>query len=383
METSLAPTLSEILSNVRQRRDEIETARSLPRDLAESLRSTGVFALSVPRAIGGAEAHALEIMRTIEAAAAADGSTGWCVMVGVANNVAAGYMPEEGARAVYADPTAPVAGIAAPGGRAIPVDGGVRVSGRWSFASGITHSDWVWAGALVLENGQPRMTEMGPDILHVYIPSKDIQIHDTWHVSGLCGTGSHDFSVEDVFIPEERTFRLLDPRGHRPEPLYQMPPLHLFVFQLVCVSLGIARAALDELTELAQTKVPTFYMSPLADRPVVQVELARAEAALRSARSFLYETVEMMWDATIEGRPISPQELALGRVACNHVVDTATRVTHTANTLAGGSAIYSTFPMQRHTRDAEAITHHFTVAPHVWEEAGRVLLGRSPVAPVF
>ncbi len=121
------------------------------------------------------------------------------------------------------------------------------MSGRWAFASGITHSDWVWAGCLVIENGQPRMTAYGPEIIHVCMPVSSVVIHDTWHVSGLRGTGSNDFSADDVFVPEERIFALLDPSGHRREPLYQMPPLGFFVDQVAAVSLGIARAALDEL----------------------------------------------------------------------------------------------------------------------------------------
>jgi alkylation response protein AidB-like acyl-CoA dehydrogenase len=175
--------------------------------------------------------------------------------------------------------------------------------------------------------------------VHACLPVSEVVIHDTWHVSGLCGTGSNHFSAADIFVPEQRIFALLDPSGHRAEPLYQMPPLTLFVFQVVCVSLGIARSALDDLTELAQTKVPSLYTEVLAEKAVAQVELARAEAALGSARS--------------------------------------------ANTLAGGSSLYSTSSLQRHARDAEAVTHHFTVAPHTWEEAGRVLLGREPNAPVF
>ena len=267
----------------------------MPRDLVEQLCQTGIFRLGVPRAIGGDEASPLDLMRAIETVATADGSTGWCAMVGIANNVSAGYMNEAGAREVFADPAVPSAGIAAPAGAAVRVEGGVRVSGRWPFASGITHCEWVWAGCLVMEDGHPRMTPHGPEIVHVCMPVSEVAIHDTWHVSGLCGTGSDDFSAKDIFVPEQRIFALLDPSGHRAEPLFQMPPLHLFVFQLVCVSLGIARSALDELTELAQTKVPSLYTSVLADRPVAQVELARSEAALGAARSFLYDTVDDMW----------------------------------------------------------------------------------------
>jgi indole-3-acetate monooxygenase len=379
----VSTALAGLLPAIRTRRQEIEEARRMPPDLVSSLRGTGVFSLSVPRAIGGREATPVDLMQTIETVASADGSTGWCTMVALGNNIAAGYMEEAGAKEVFADPAAPSAGIAAPAGHAARVDGGVRVTGRWPFASGITHCDWVWAGCLVMENGRPRMTPKGPEIVHVCMPLREVDVHDTWHVSGLCGTGSHDFSANDVFVPDRRIFALLDPSGHRSEPLYQMPPLGLFVFQLVCVSLGIARAALDELVTLAQTKIPSLYTAVLADKAVVQVEFARAEAAIGGARSFLYDAVDDIWQSVSAGREVTRRQGALGRIAAIQAAETGATVARTANTLAGGSSIYLTSSLQRHARDAEAVTHHFTVSPHTWEEAGRVLLGREPIAPIF
>jgi indole-3-acetate monooxygenase len=381
--TTVIDSVRSLLPTIRARRHDIEEARRLPADLAKALRETGIFSLGVPRAIGGQEATPAEMMEAIETVATADGSAGWCAMIGTGGNVSAGYINERGAKEVWANPAAPTAGIAAPLGAAVRTDAGVNVSGRWAFASGITHCDWVWAGCMVMDNGKPRMTPMGPEIIHVCMPVSDVQIHDTWHVSGLCGTGSNDFSAKDVFIPNHRIFALLDPSGHRSEPLYRMPPLQLFVFQLASVSIGIARAALDELMEMAQTKVPTMYQAPLADRPVAQVEIARAEAALGGARAFLHETAADIWNTVLAGNPVSNRQLALARVATSHAVETGAAVTKTANTLAGGSAIYTKSPMQRHARDAEVVTHHFTVAPHAWEEAGRVLLGRKPNTPAF
>jgi alkylation response protein AidB-like acyl-CoA dehydrogenase len=382
-EDNVLTRIKVLLPAIRARREEIESARCLPRDLVDDLHRTGVFALAVPRAIGGAEAKPTELMRIIETVAAADGSVGWCTMIGAANNFSAGYMDESGAQEVFTAPAGPTAGIAAPMGAAVRVDGGVRVSGRWSFASGITHCKWLWAGCVVMENGKPRMTPRGPEIVHVCLPVSDVVIHDTWHVSGLCGTGSNDFSATDVYVPQRRVFALLDPSGHRSEPLYQMPPLPLFIVHVVCVSLGIARGALDELTEMAQTKLPTFYTQPLAERAMAQVEIARAEAALGSARAFLYAVVEEMWETVTAGRTPTNRQLALAHVATTHAAETGAAVTRTMNTLGGGSALYSSSSLQRHARDAEAVTHHFTVAPHTWEQAGRVLLGRDPLVPAF
>jgi alkylation response protein AidB-like acyl-CoA dehydrogenase len=375
--------LDTLLPTIRTRREEIERTRRLPRDLADALRATEIFSLSIPRAVGGQQAEPVHILQTIERISAVDGSTGWCAMIGVTNNHAAGFMPERGSKEVFIDPMMPTAGIAAPGGQAVRVDGGVRVSGRWQFGSGITHCDWLWAGCMVMDHGKPIMTPSGPEIIHVCMTVQEVEIHDTWFVSGLCGTGSNDFSAKDVYVPDHRIFRLLDNSTHWPDALYQMPAIGWFVSQVVAVSLGIARGALDELIEMAQSKVPTLSTAVLADKPVVQIELARAQAALAAARAFVYDSVADLWRTVSAGTRPTPRQVATNRIAAIHAAETGAAVTRTASVLAGGSALYASSAMQRHMRDAEALTHHFTVAPQVWEDAGRVFLGRQPVTPVF
>jgi indole-3-acetate monooxygenase len=368
---------------IRSRREEIERARRLPRDLADDLRKTGVFSLSVPKAIGGQEAAPLDILHAIETIASVDGSAGWCVMIGTANGLTAGYLNERGAKELFPDPTVPWAGVAAPAGKAIPVDGGYRVTGRWPFASGSTHAEWLWGGCMVMDGDRPRMTAHGPEMFHACFPMSQVQVHDTWFVSGLSGTASNDVSVTDAFVPEHWIFDLFDAAKHQPKPLYQLPAIGWFVSQVVSVGLGIARGALDELIELAQTKVPTFSAAVLADKPVAQIDLARAEASLAAARAGLHESVEDLWQTARAGQQPNPKQLARIRIAALHAAETAASVTKTAHVLAGGSSIYASSSHQRHMRDAEAILHHFTIAPHVWEDAGRVLLGRKPTAPLF
>jgi alkylation response protein AidB-like acyl-CoA dehydrogenase len=368
---------------IRARREEIERARKLPRDLVDELKKTGLFRLSIPRAVGGDEAAPHLILGAIETVASADGSTGWCSMIGSANNLSAGYLNERGAKEVFKDPDSLWAGIAAPLGKAVPTDGGFKIQGRWPFASGVTHCDWLWAGCTVMDNDQPRMTTRGPHFLWACVPMREVQIHDTWFVSGLAGTGSNDVSIAGAFVPEHHVFDLFDPSTHRSEPLYQMPSIGWFVSQVVAVSLGIARGALDELIEISQKKVPTFSTAVLADKPVMQIDLARAEARLGAARAYLYETVEDLWQTVRAGKIPSPRQLAQNRVAALDAAETGASVARTAHVLSGGSSIYTSSSLQRHMRDAEAITHHFTVSPHVWEDAGRVFLGRQPTAPLF
>lgn len=382
--TSPAQQIQALMPRIRERREEIEGARELPRDLVQALISTGIFRMGVPRAIGGDEGDPLDAMRVIEAVAAADGSAGWCTMLGIGFGTVAGYMRDAGAREVFADPCLPGALVAEPAGAAIPADGGFRVSGWWKFASGITYATWVVAGCVVMEGDRPRMMPAGmPEVVHAVLPVRDVQIHDTWHVSGLCGTGSNDFGCADVFVPHDRVLSLFNPAGYRPEPLYQMPVLTLVATTIAAVGLGIARAAIDELTELAPSKMPAMSVRPLADKPVTQVKVARAEGALGAARSYLYDTLDDVWETVSSGGQPTMRQRSLCRIASVQAVETAAWVTRTMSTLAGGTSVYSTSSLQRHARDADVLTHHFTQSPQVWEDAGRVLMGFEPATPLF
>jgi alkylation response protein AidB-like acyl-CoA dehydrogenase len=304
-------------------------------------------------------------------------------MLAVTSGFAGGYMPDDGAREVFTDPNQPTSLIAEPAGAAVRIDGGVEVRGRWRFASGINHATWVVLGCVVMKDDQPSMTSHGPEIVHIFIPASELQIHDTWHASGLRGTGSHDVSCEAVFVPDQRLVSLFQPSGHRPEPLYQMPVLTLVAPPIAAVALGIARAALDELSDLAPSKTPAMSDVPLTDKPAAQVEVARSEGALGAARSFLYDTLDDVWQTVVNGGQPTMRQRSLCRIAANQATEVASRVTHTASTLAGGTSVYSASALQRHARDADVITHHMIASPHVWEDAGRALLGLEPLAPLF
>lgn len=379
-----AGSIQELLPGIRTRREEIERGRRLPRDLVDQLIATGAFRLGVPRALGGDELDPLDQIRVIETMSGADGSTGWCTMIWLGNGLFAGYMSEPGAKEVYADPALPTAASIAPSGSAVPVDGGYRVSGRWRFASGIDHAGWALGGCVVMEDGAPRMTPLGmPQVIHAFMPVRDVQIHDTWHASGLCGTGSNDFETADVFVPEQRIVAVFDPASHRPEPLFQMPVMALFSAHCAAAGLGIARAALDELTALAIEKMPSFSTVSMADKPVTQIEVARAEAALGGARAFLSDALDDLWQTVLAGREPATRQHALCRIAAVHASETSALVARTANVLAGGTSIYTSSSLQRHARDADAVTHHVTQSPQMWEEGGRVLLRLDPLFPIF
>jgi alkylation response protein AidB-like acyl-CoA dehydrogenase len=381
----VAQEIDALLPKIRERRAEIEDARRLPKDLVADLAATGVFKLGMPAALGGDEASATEFMRALEAISAADGSTGWCTMIGAGGAFFGGMMTDIGFKEVFADPALPTASAVPPTqGTAARVDGGYKVNGKWRFASGITHVDWVMAGCVVLYDGQPKMTDMGiPDVRWAFVPTSEIEIHDTWYVNGLRGTGSNDFSITDVFVPEHRTFHVFDPTGHRPEPIVRMPSVAGFATQVASVGLGIARGALDDLVELAGSKLPTMSMSTLASKAATQIEIAQLEAQLRSARSFLYDIVNEIWDVVVAGQEFTPKQNALARLSAVEAARVAAAVAHRVSTIAGGNSMYLSSSLQRHARDADAVTHHFVVSPPTLEDVGRVLLGMDPMSPIF
>lgn len=379
-----ASKVQDLLPRIRERREEIEQARRLPRDLVDQLIESKVFRLALPRAVGGEELDPVDQARLIETISSADGSTGWCVMIALGNGVFGGCMPEVGAKEVFADPTLPTGAALAPSGNATCVEGGFIVSGHWRFASGIDHVDWVLGGCVVMDNGAPRTTPSGlPELVHAFMPVADVDVHDTWFVSGLKGTGSKDYSSNDVFVPTERIVAVFDRTQHRPEPLYQLPIIALFAPQVAAVGLGIARTALDELAALATEKTPTFSTARMAAKPITQIEIARAEAKLGGARCLLYESLDDLWQTVLADREPTKRQLAMCRIAAINASETSAELTRSMSVLAGGTSIYSSSSLQRHARDAEAITHHVTQSPQVWEECGRVLFGLDPLFPIF
>ena len=256
----------------------------------------------------------------------------------------------------------------APRGRARRVQGGYVVSGRWSFCSGISHSDHLFGGCLVEADGDGSPT---PRVLGMAV--SDLEVTDTWHTSGLRGTGSHDVVASDVFVPEHRSLWLLDP-PRSDGALYRFPILAFFALSISAAALGNARGAIDDFRELALIKVGQGSSRTLAQRASTWSVVARAEAALRAARALYYEAIGQAWEAAQSPGPVSI-ELRLGlRLAATHAVRTAADVAREMYDLGGGSAIYEESPLQRRFRDAHAATAHFQVNPATWELTGRLLL---------
>jgi alkylation response protein AidB-like acyl-CoA dehydrogenase len=270
--------------------------------------------------------------------------------------------------------------------RAVPVDGGYRLSGQWPFNSGASNADWMSVAAVIFDGKAPRMGQFGPEMVFAVLHPGDVEIIDTWSVTGLCGTSSHDLRVTDLFVPGERTgsFSLATgPRAVRDSVLARFPLFTLLgLAQSPPVCLGIARHALDSFRDLALAKVTPFG-GRLSDQVQAQVGIARAEAALRSARSYWFETVRCAWESARAGRELTLDTRAELRMASLNAVESSVCAVDSAFRLSGSTAIFQAQDIERCWRDVHTAAQHLQVQDGRWETAGRVLFGLDPASPLI
>ncbi|HEY4004066.1 MAG TPA: acyl-CoA dehydrogenase family protein [Pseudonocardia sp.] len=350
---------------------ETERSRALAPALVAQLKDTGLLRAALPSQLGGPGAEPAEVLATAETVAGGDASAGWCVSINATSSLLAGYLPEPGAAEVFGDPRSVACGVWAPQGVARAVSGGVVVSGRWSFCSGITHSDWMFGGATV-------HTGAGPDVARVLaMPVSELTVLDTWDTGGLRGTGSHDAVADELFVPSRRLLSVLDGPPPDASACYRFPIFGFFALSIAAAALGNARGAIGELVELAGQRRSLGSSRTLAERSTTQEAVAAAEAALRAARLLVYSSVAQAWRAAAEPEPV-PDALRAGlRLAATHATRTAAEVTRAMYDLGGGAAIYADSPLQRRFRDAHTATAHFQVNATSYQVLGRLLLGLS------
>jgi alkylation response protein AidB-like acyl-CoA dehydrogenase len=352
---------------------EIEAARRLPAEVVRALVDAGIFKLVLPRALGGGEASAATLLACIETIAAADGSAGWCAMIGTTSSLMSAFLDEALARSVYGPADAITSGVFAPMGRAQRTAAGLRVSGRWPFGSGCEHAQWRMGGVLVMDDDKPELLPSGsPHVQSVLFAADETEIIDTWSVSGLRGTGSHDVAVHDVVVPASRCFSLFTspPRSDAPA-ICRLPFFGVLAGGVAAVALGITRAAIDALTTLAGKKQPVGAKRTIANRELVQLDVARAEARLRAGRALLHAAV-----ATATASPAGDLEARAGlRLAAWHATTEAAAAVDLMYNAAGATGIYASHPLQRHFRDVHVATQHVMVSPQAATMVGRVLLG--------
>ena len=358
-------------SSLRAMSSEIEKARRVPASLAAELAEAGHYRMLVPASLGGGEVHPQIFVDVLRALGRGDGATAWTVMTGATTGLLAAYLPPEGANALFSDPTTIYAGVFAPMGRAIPADGGYRLSGRWPFTSGVENATVRLGGASVFEGDKPRALASGePEIRSFFLRADQSSVVDTWKTSGLRGTGSHDMVVEDVFVPEEHTACVFTDAPTESGALYRFPLFGLLALGVSAVGLGIARASLDTLRELSTAKKRG--RRSLAETELAQLRLAEAEGELRAAEALMAATIDEVWSG--EG-DLDAHDRASLRLAATHAARAASRVVDAAYHLGGGSSIYESSPLQRHFRDVHTMTQHIMVNEISLKPVGRVLFG--------
>ncbi len=364
----------EISSTLRERADEIEEARRLPTDLSNRFAAAGFYRMCVPETYGGLELPPFETMETIEILARADAAAAWCVFIGATSGTVLAMLPESAAREIFSRPETMLAGVFAPRGKAVVAQGGFRVDGQWQWGSGTQNADWILAGCQVIRDGEPERLRNGtPRSRMMLVPADQVEFLDTWYVSGLVGTGSTDFAIRDTFVGNDRAVGIgVD--GPLPGPLYAFPQFGLLGMGIAAVALGLARAAIDEVVEIAGGKTPSGSARPLAARPAAQSEVSRAEATLRSARAFYYEAIGEAWQEAIEGNLSTDRRRDI-RLATTHATHACAEAVDRMYHLGGGTSVYRRSPLQRIFRDIHVATQHMMVGPSTLELTGRLLLG--------
>ncbi|MEJ0016144.1 MAG: acyl-CoA dehydrogenase family protein [Acetobacteraceae bacterium] len=382
MSTHILAEIADLAPRIVSRMPEIEAARRVPPDLVETLRASGIFRMFVPRIHGGLELDLPTGLAAFAAMARVESSVGWIAMIGATPAIFAPLLPRRTYNRIYRDgPDVIFAATARPSGTAEAVSGGWRVTGRWPFMSGCQHADYIIGFCVMAEQGKPLPCpagEAGPPRLGAFVlPARDWQIEDTWHVTGLKGTGSQDTVLRDVLVPEENFLDLATMMSCVPGPLYT-GPLQTLPLVHGANSVGIAEGALDALVALAQSGRQQFHAAtPLRDSGIFQYELGRVQADIRAARAMLETQAASHWRHAVAGT-LNQEALQIEATqAATWLTAACVRATDACFALAGSSAVYDTSPLQQRLRDMRVAAQHASVQQRNYQAGGRLLLSAA------
>ena len=360
--------------------DESEQLGTLAPAAVDAIRGAGLFTLKLPMPLGGAEADPVTQMEVIEELAYIDAAAGWCLMIGAtAIGRPGAFLCDEAIAEMFAGGRIPTAATATSiTGKAIPVDGGYNLTGRWPFASGVRHAEWMVAGATVPARANTEETS----ITLVYPVSK-AHIHDNWHVMGLEGSGSNDISVKDLFVPAAFTWETAMWNPRRGDAIYRMGRPGFVANEHPAIALGIARRALDEIIAAAPNKKRgNPPISSLADREAFRGDIARCDFRLRAARALSHEVYERAHEITCSGQVPDDAVQSEMRAVAAHATFEAVDVATIAFRYTGGSAIHRGHILQRCLRNINAAAQHFMVSDSALENYGATLLDAPDVKPM-
>lgn len=377
-ETILAG-VRELSPEIKARSAEIEAARRIPPDLVERLKSLGLFRMFVPRSHGGLELDLPAALAVISALARIDGSVGWTAIIASGSALFSAWAQRGTYDRIYRNGAdVPVSGSSQPAGTAEPVVGGWRINGRWPFASGCMHAEWIAGFCVVTANGHPVLDAKGrPRVRCVMLPARDWKIEDSWHAAGLKGTGSHHVVLKDALVSEASLFDLEGGSPCVPGQLYAAV-LYLLPLFHAAFSVGMAEGTLDELAALARTGHQQYLAAtPMQASEIFQFELGRIHADLRAAQAFLQVQVASHWKHALAGTLNDEALMTEGKQAAVWLAATSVRVADACFALAGASAVYETSPLQRRLRDLHVAGQHAAGQQRQYVGAGKLSLMRQ------
>lgn len=348
--------------------DAIDKERRLPDSLADYLKGLGFFRLLVPKSIGGEEIDWLEYLDVIRTIAHADGSVGWCVNQGAVFATHAGRAQKSLAQEVWGESHSVVGNGPPSHATYSAVEGGYELNGKWNFSSGCRHANWLAAVAGGDRSGMPTL-------LH-FVPKSELEMIDSWQVHGLRGTGSFSFSATDHFVPQNRAMRM-DQGNVEPGPIYVIPQSLLFACGFGCVALGVSRAAIDCVIELARDKKPQFARNTLAQDPVVQSKIGTAEGLWGGAKALLYESAREVWTNVCATSRISIEDRLKLRLAGTHAIRESAKVVDIVYNLSGSNAIFESTKIQRKFQDIHVITQQVQGREAHYQSVGAFVLGEE------
>lgn len=361
---------------IREAAAEIEASRELPRPLFEAIADAGLFLMAVPREVGGSEIDFPDYVAVIEELGKADASTAWAINQGATFGTFAARMRRDVARAIWIDtPRAVVANTPAPSAKAVMVPGGFRVTGKQGFSTGCRHASWIAPHAQIIENGEVRQRNGAPETRYLLVPKAEVQLHDTWHTKGMRGTGTHTFEINDVFVPEERSFHTTNAPHVSGGPRYKIPYTLGFGAGDGAVALGLARSCLDAFFDIAGAKAPRYMQGMLRDQALSQFAVGQSEAALRSARAFLMEAVHDIWNEAKQTGTVTLQRRASLRLAGTHAIRTSAEIIERIYTACGATSAFDGNLIQRYFQDIHVITQHVQGRLANYEMVGKFHLG--------
>jgi alkylation response protein AidB-like acyl-CoA dehydrogenase len=370
--------LGELAPIFRQHAGEAERLARLPKPVASALLRCGLFRLWVPKKCAGFELDLPEALEVFESAARLDGSIGWAVMIGSYGGLFASQLDAATANTVFARPEAVIASVTVPDGRAVRVAGGYRVTGCWHYATGAHYGTAFVANCILVEGGTLTFGENGRPITRaLLLDSSQVAILPAWDASGLRGTGSDDFEVRDVLVPEQRSFSLTHPTPREPGALYRMPLQTAMELSITAVALGIMRHALDDFAAFTRRKKVAGQGTVLADDPVVQARYAEARVTWGLIKAGMDSLARRVWQDALANRTLSNTELSEVTASCTLSVGKLRLALSELIALSGMNAIQPDSELARAWRDLQALTAHGAVSPRHLTTIGATLLAVS------